>query len=110
MVLSKEEHAGRMSYPGELMTETFATSFTQARSPRRGRDPHIARRLRLMFTQIAPLAAIVLFWAIIFVAAFFFSRRALNAPREDAHEEIHTEVHESTSAGVDDQVTSKSGH
>jgi hypothetical protein len=63
-----------------------------------------------MFTQIAPLAAIVVFWAIIFVASFIFSRRALNAPREEEHEEAHIESHGSASTEVDDQVPSRSGH
>jgi hypothetical protein len=62
------------------------------------------------FRQIAPLAAIVLFWAIIFVAAFAFSRRALNAPREEEHEETHAESHDGASVEIDDQVTSKPGH
>ncbi|HEX6121865.1 MAG TPA: hypothetical protein VFY89_01830 [Ktedonobacterales bacterium] len=63
-----------------------------------------------MFTQIAPLAAIVAFWVIIFVASFLFSRRALHAPRGDEHEEAPSEHHESASSEVDHHVPSQSAH
>lgn len=40
---------------------------------------------------ILPLIGIVVFWGVIFIFAFWFTRRALLAPREEEHEEASGE-------------------
>jgi hypothetical protein len=69
-----------------------------------------------MFSSITPLLillGIVLFWALMFVFAFWFANRALRAPQEGELAESHAghaDGLESAAVEADGRVASQAGH
>ena len=65
------------------------------------------------FGPVIPILIIILFWALLFVFAFWFSTRAITAPIDDEHAEQTHEAaeqieHDEARAGVDDHAPAKS--